>query len=154
MQFTLAPIISSGYFSARRFAGSRRFQQGRCCRGIKAWVVSWRQCVISSRNGTACVLIYECPGHAWLVLHVIVHGGDHAYGLIHLTFLSDTLSLISRQNLENSLAGGHDPADGALGVAGKLFGGFTRPRCCIADHCRLEFVESGEDKVRTPATVL
>lgn len=60
MQPTLAPVVSRGLLSTRRFTQARSFQQG--CRGgrIERGVVSLWERVITSRHCTTSILVHEC----------------------------------------------------------------------------------------------
>jgi hypothetical protein len=60
MQTALAPVVSRGLLSTRRFTQARSFQQGYRGGRIERGVVSLWERVITSRHCTTSILVHEC----------------------------------------------------------------------------------------------
>src|SRR6266508_1356953 len=83
----------------------------------------------------------------------ILDCGYDADRLHYLAGLGDSLCLIARQNLENSLVRGSDSSYVAVRVVREFFRGFSRSRRGFADHLGLELVESRKDEGRPARSV-
>src|SRR5688572_30644387 len=76
----------------------------------------------------------------------VVHGRHHPHDLRNLASFSDPCRLVSRLDLEHTLAGATYAAKSAARIGGELLGAFPCPGRCFCDHLRLEVVESSKDE--------
>ena len=76
---------------------------------------------------------------AWsprLIYQEIIDRGDDADGLVDLVALDDAIGLVTRQELEHTLAGGFHAAQFGAGILGELFGGLARVFSRFGNHFR------------------